>query len=69
VDSTKIVEFENIESELESRIEKWDLETRRFLDQQAFNKTEAWETFLQTVACVNGIAPKKSTKDYGNKDA
>ncbi len=68
-DTSKIVDFDNIETELETRIEKWDIETRRYLDQQAFDRTPAWDTFLSVVASVNSIAPKKSTKEKGKNDA
>jgi hypothetical protein len=64
-----IVDFDAIEADLERRIEKWDVETRRYLDQQAFERTPAWDTFLAVVASVNGIAPKKSTKETGKNDA
>jgi hypothetical protein len=64
-----IVDFDAIEADLERRIEKWDVETRRYLDQQAFERTPAWDTFLAVVASVSGIAPKKSTKETGKNDA
>jgi hypothetical protein len=64
-----IVDFDDIEADLERRIEKWDVETRRYLDQQAFCQTPAWSTFLKVVDLVNDIAPKKSTKETGKTDA
>ena len=65
----KSVEFDAIEAELERRIEKWDVETRRFLDQQGFSRTSTWDLFLDVVQQVNTIAPKKSSKEKGSKDA
>ena len=67
--SEKVIEFDNIEAELERRVEQWDIETRRYLDQQPFSQTEAWDTFLEAVARINRIAAKKSTKEQGTKDA
>jgi len=69
IDGEKVIEFDNIETELETRIEKWDIETRRYLDQQAFCRTPTWDTFLDVVECINSIAPKKSTKEKGKNDA
>ena len=66
---SKSVEFDAIEAELERRIEKWDVETRRYLDQQGFTRTAAWDVFLDVVLDVNNTAPKKSSKDKGSKDA
>ena len=68
-DGSKAIDFETIETELDTRVEKWDVETRRYLDQKSFTRTDRWDVFLGMVACVNGIAPKKSTKDKGSKDA
>ncbi len=68
-DGSKAIEFETIETELDTRVEKWDVETRRYLDQQSFTRTDEWEVFLKMVACVNGIAPTKTVKDQGTKDA
>jgi len=68
-DGSKAIEFETIETELDTRVEKWDVETRRYLDQKSFTRTDGWDVFLAMVACVNGIAPKKTAKDKGTKDA
>ncbi len=68
-DVSKIVEFDAIEGELDRRIEKWDVETRRYLDQQAFTQTDAWDLFLAVVENVNAIAPKKTSKKQGGNDA
>ncbi|MFM7186206.1 MAG: hypothetical protein ACKO14_00160, partial [Armatimonadota bacterium] len=65
----KSVDFDAIEGELERRIEKWDVETRRYLDQQGFTRTDGWDVFLDVVLKVNDTAPKKSSKDKGTKDA
>jgi hypothetical protein len=69
MEESKVVEFDAIEAELERRIEQWDVETRRFLDQQGFSRTPTWELFLDVVQQVNVIAPKKSSKEKGSKDA
>ena len=64
-----IVAFDDIEADLERRIEKWDVETRRYLDQQPFTWTASWDTFVGLVAKINEIAPKKPTKETGKTDA
>ena len=53
-----IVDFDDIEADLERRIEKWDVETRRYLDQQPFTWTASWDTFVGLVAKINEIAPR-----------
>jgi hypothetical protein len=52
------VDFDDIEADLERRIEKWDVETRRYLDQQPFTWTASWDTFVGLVAKINEIAPR-----------
>jgi hypothetical protein len=53
-----IVDFDDIEADLERRIEKWDVETRRYLDQQPFTRMDSWDTFVGLVAKINEIAPR-----------
>jgi exodeoxyribonuclease V gamma subunit len=53
-----VVDFDDIEADLERRIEKWDVETRRYLDQQPFTWTASWDTFVGLVAKINEIAPR-----------
>jgi exonuclease V gamma subunit len=65
---TPSIDFDSIEGELDHRVTDWDVETRRYLDQQTFTRTSTWDTFIDIVKLVNQIAPKPS-KDNGTKDA
>ena len=68
-EKSKVVEFDAIETELERRIEKWDVETRRYLDQQGFTWSPAWDLFVDVVLKVNNIANGETSEEGVTEDA
>ncbi len=68
-EKSKVVEFDAIEAELERRIEKWDVETRRYLDQQGFTWSPAWDLFVDVVLKVNNIANGETSEEGVTEDA